>query len=75
MLRLLLCLALGFSFTAATPVRGAAAVTNLVELQRQLHAVVAAAGASGALWGVQVNSQRTGRTWFETNAAARFTPA
>ena len=54
---------------------GPAAVTHLEELQGQMARTLAPADTGGTLWGVKVSSLRTGRTWFETNAAARMVPA
>ena len=41
----------------------------------QMASRLGAPEATGALWGVQVVSLRTGRVWFETNAGARMIPA
>lgn len=60
---------------SACAVSGRAAVTNLTELRGRLDQAIASSSAGGTLWGVKVASLRTGRTWYETNAASRMVPA
>lgn len=48
---------------------------NVVELREQLQTSLSDSAAPGALWGVQVNSQRSGDVWFATNAAVHLIPA
>ncbi len=49
--------------------------TNVTELREQLQSSLSASAAPRALWGVQVNSQRSGETWFATNATVLLIPA
>ena len=66
-----LCLSSGFGIAGwAAP-----AAKTVVELREQLQQTLAESEAPGALWGIQVTSQRSGDTWFATNASSRLIPA
>lgn len=63
------------AIVASLAVSSRAAVTNLVQLREQLSRTLATVDTPGDLWAMKVSSLRTGRSWFETNAATRLTPA
>lgn len=69
---LLLAGLVGWGLTQAEPIPPA---TTLDQLQDQFRQVLSATSSPGAAWGIQVNSRRTGATWFGTNSASRFIPA
>ena len=69
---LLLAGLVGWGLAQADPIPPA---TTVNQLQDQFRQVLSATSSPGAAWGIQVNSRRTGATWFGTNTASRFIPA